>query len=108
MNEQKLTIDEAKDLLDKGFGTIYTKDEVKSLLDRIKKESYDLHRVLEEIMCDFEYQIRNFDKDDVIDVDSASFCIESCNTLILDDVDINLSSIENALKEVLEEIKNKY
>lgn len=108
MNEQNLTIDEAKNLLNQGFGSIYTKDEVMSLLDRIKENSIDIKTILDEVVGDFRYKTRNFDKDDVVDVSSASFSIECENSIVIDDLDINLSNIEEALEEVIAELKDKY
>jgi hypothetical protein len=108
MNEQNLTIDEAKDLLNQGFGSIYTKDEVLSLLDRIKKESTDIKTVLDEVYDDFVSKIKHFDENDVVNMDDVTFSVEQGNLIVVEDISVNLYNIEEALEEVLNNIKDRY
>ena len=108
MNEQNLTIDEAKDLLNQGFGSIYTKDEVLSLLDRIKKESTDIKTVLDEVYDDFVSKIKHFDESDVVNMDDVTFSVERGIEIVIEDISVNLHNIEEALEEVLNNIKDRY
>jgi methyl-accepting chemotaxis protein len=108
MNEQNLTIDEAKDLLNQGFGSIYTKDEVLSLLDRIKKESTDIKTVLDEVYDDFVSKIKHFDESDVVNMDDVTFSVERGTEIVIEDISVNLHNIEEALEEVLNNIKDRY
>jgi hypothetical protein len=108
MNEQNLTIDEAKDLLNQGFGSIYTKDEVLSLLDRIKKESTDIKTVLDEVYDDFVSKIKHFDESDVVNTDDITFSVERGNEIVIEDISVNLYNIEEALEEVINNIKDRY
>jgi hypothetical protein len=108
MNEQNLTIDEAKDLLNQGFGSIYTKDEVLSLLDRIKKESTDIKTVLDEVYDDFVSKIKHFDESDVVNMDDITFSVERGTEIVIEDISVNLYNIEEALEEVINNIKDRY
>jgi hypothetical protein len=108
MNEQNLTIDEAKDLLNQGFGSIYTKDEVLSLLDRIKKESTDIKTVLDEVYDDFVSKIKHFDESDVMNMDDVTFSVERGTEIVIEDISVNLYNIEEALEEVINNIKDRY
>lgn len=110
MNTQKLTIEEAKQKLNNGFGSIYSREDVIALLDSIvmpeQKPSADVEEILQKVKQVIRDKFYNVDKEDLIDDDSAEFSIGYNNRVELDSIDLDLDSFRDEIESaVFEEVR---
>jgi hypothetical protein len=91
MNTQKLTIEQAIQKLNNGFGSIYSKEDVINLLNSIEEKPSDATDIVaimgfvEESIDDW---LGNMCTNDYVDHDSFKFSIEYGNTISLDNFEM--------------------
>lgn len=118
MNTQKLTIAEAKQKLNNGFGSIYSKEDVINLLDSIsveEKSSIDVEKIKEFVQESIEDWFNNMSANDYIDHDSIEFSINYGNTLSVDDIQMDnrqmsrdiYQQVSYSIEECIEECKRE-
>jgi len=104
MNKIKLT--EAKELLNNNISSIYTKQDVLGLLDRLDMESDTEH--IKELFNNIKMEFSN-DLTHVIEqiVDKDNIRLELCgNEIIIDDVEIDTDVIVGVLEDVLDNLES--
>lgn len=99
----KLNLTEAKDLiLNNNLGSIYSKEDVINLLNRIEEKQVQSNIDLEELKSKLFSEIRTIlsdcDTDYLIDKDNAEFSISYGNTIELDSIPVNLDLLGSDLE----------
>lgn len=118
MNTQKLTIAEAKQKLNNGFGSIYSKEDVINLLDSInieEKSSIDVSKIKAFVEESIEDWFNNMSANDYIDHDSIEFSINYGNTLSVDDIGLEhgqmsrdmYQQVSYSIDEYIEELERE-
>lgn len=100
------TLEQTLVAVEENLSSIFTKEDVISLLNNIKQENEEDNKVmlsdqqkediLSEIMQSLEYV-----ESDIVDKDSVSFEIDSTNYITIDSVDVDFNVIRHAVKDVL-------
>jgi len=104
MNKIKLT--EAKELLNNNISSIYTKQDVLDLLDKLDMESNTEH--IKELFNNIKMEFSN-DLTHVIEqiVDKDNIRLELCgNEILIDDVEIDTDVIVGVLEDVLDNLES--
>jgi hypothetical protein len=100
MNTNKITIEQAIQKLNNGFGSIYSKEDVINLLNSIEEKPSDATDIVA-IMGFVEESIddwfQNMCTNDYADQDSFEFSIEYGNTISLDNFEMNTKSMARDL-----------
>ena len=111
---EKLNLTQAKDLiLNNNLGSIYSKEDVINLLNRIEEEKQvqkfplDLEEIKDKVIDDINSTLRMHDGDDIIDKDSAEFSICYGNKIEIERIDYSFDILESALNDGIEELFNK-
>ena len=120
MNTQKLTIEEAKQKLNNGFGSIYSREDVINLLDSIEMPqaqtpTANVDKILEVVKQSIRDHIYQFDTSDIVDYDSAEFEIEYGNKIELRNIDLELDNLRDGIvdsvfydvRQMLEELEEE-
>ena len=118
MNTQKLTIAEAKQKLNNGFGSIYSKEDVINLLDSInieEKSSIYVEKIKAFVQESIEDWFNNMSATDYIDHDSIEFSINYGNTLSVDDIGLEhrqmsrdiYQQVSYSIDECIEELERE-
>lgn len=118
MNTQKLTIAEAKQKLNNGFGSIYSKEDVINLLDSInveQKSSIHIEKIKAFVQESIEDWFNNMSANDYIDHDSIEFSINYGNTLSVDDIGLEhgqmsrdmYQQVSYSIDECIEELERE-
>jgi hypothetical protein len=113
MNTNQVTIQEAINLVESQLGSVFTKQDVINLINRIElpKPAIALEVTPElkiQVLNEYEYAItrnvsRNCDEE-IVDKDSAEFSIGYNNRIELDTICIDNDQIEYAIQGAFEEI----
>jgi hypothetical protein len=98
-----MKLQELKQTVQDSPSSIFTKDDIIKLLDKVKRESYITQELADEIRYAISNRLNQLDSDVVVDMESASFDLERDNTIVLSDISIDLSKIESIIEEVLDE-----
>lgn len=99
------------------FPSVYSKDDLISVISRIRLEINELELepevpvvttailsdAIREVISQFSRSLDRNDND-YIDTNSAEFSIEHNNTLVIDSIDINVDNITDSLESILEEV----
>lgn len=104
MNKIKLT--EAKELLNNNISSIYTKQDVLDLLDRLDMESNTerIKELFNNIKMEFSHDlIRVIDR--IVDKDDIRLEL-SGNEILIDDVEIDTDVIVGVLEDVLDNLES--
>ena len=110
----KLNLSEAKELiLNNNLGSIYSKEDVINLLNRIEEEkqvqekpTFDLDDIKEKVMREIRNIISDCDTDDMVDKENVEFTICHGNRIELDNVDVSLYVLESNLTDSMEILFN--
>jgi hypothetical protein len=98
-----------------GFPSVYMKDELVCVINRIRFEINELEQpkpeidkgalntIFQEVVGQFSRQLERNDND-YVDYSSAEFRIEYNNELKLESVEINENNITDSLESILEEV----
>ncbi len=108
--------DNARNRVANAFPSIYSKDDVIKLIDELQTEAYTHQQTLpkkdgeelkQALLEAVERKIDNLDSADVVDFDSADFMIGYRNTIEIESIDVNCSTlfheIETAINDEFEE-----
>jgi Zn-dependent M32 family carboxypeptidase len=103
MNKIKLT--EAKELLNNNISSIYTKQDVLSLLDRLDTGSSieNITEIFNKIRSEFSSDLTRV-IERIVDKDDIKLELYG-NEIIIDDVEIDTDVIEGVLSDVLESLE---
>ena len=107
MNKNSLTIAEAISKVQEGFGSVYTKEDVMTLLQAIKLPEPQLTPIserLSELKDGIVDRILDRIDNDIVDYSSAEFEINYGNTLELSSVDISHRLLGNIIEGELEDV----
>ena len=98
-----------------GFPSVYMKDEVVCVINRIRLEINELEHekpsidkealgvMFDEVVMQLTRSLERNDND-YIDYSSAEFSIEYNNTIAIDNLDLNIDNITDSLESILEEV----
>ena len=98
-----------------GFPSVYMKDEVVCVINRIRLEINELEHekpsidkealsvMFDEVVSQLTRALERNDND-YIDYNSAEFSIEYNNTIVVDNLDLNIDNITDSLESILEEV----
>ena len=98
-----------------GFPSVYMKDEVVCVINRIRLEINELEHekpsidkealgvMFDEVVMQLTRSLERNDND-YIDYNSAEFSIEYNNTIVVDNLDLNIDNITDSLESILEEV----
>jgi hypothetical protein len=103
MNKIKLT--EAKELLNNNISSIYTKQDVLGLLDRLDMESDTEHikEVFDKVKVNFAHGLRCAEEG-IVNKDNIELELNG-NEISVYRVDVDLEHIESVLEEVLDDLE---
>lgn len=111
MKTNSLTIAEAIQKVEEGFGSVYTKEDVINLLNSIKEgdggESTPIHLFidgLEKIKGKIMDRIMENMDISVVDLDSASLSIGYNNQVEIDDISLDDSEVERIIGHSINEV----
>ena len=111
MKTNSLTIAEAIQKVEEGFGSVYTKEDVINLLNSIKEEDGDkstpIHLFidgLEKIKGKIMDRIMENMDISVVDLDSASLSIGYNNQVEIDDISLDDSEVERIIGRSINEV----
>ena len=102
---EKIKLTEAKELLNNNISSIYTKQDVLDLLDRLDMGSNIEHiteifkKIKEEFSNDLTHVLER-----IVDKDDITLELNG-NEIYVDDIEINTSVIEDVLSDVLESLE---
>ena len=102
---EKIKLTEAKELLNNNISSIYTKQDVLSLLDRLDMGS-DMSNVTElfkKIKMEFSSDLTHV-MDRIVDKDDIRLEL-SGNEILIDDVEVDTNVIEGVLWDVLDSLE---
>jgi hypothetical protein len=104
MNKIKLT--EAKELLNNNISSIYTKQDVLSLLDRLDMESDTEHitELFKKIKAEFSSDLTHV-LERIVDKDDVRLELNG-NEIYIEDIEINTDVIESVLEDVLDNLES--
>ena len=102
---EKIKLTEAKELLNNNISSIYTKQDVLSLLDRLDTESSIEHitEIFKKIKMEFSSDLTHV-LERIVDKDDITLELNG-NEIYVDDIEINTSVIEDVLSDVLESLE---
>ena len=84
------------------FPTIFSKEDVLLILNSIEEEeTFMSEEKIEELKDELRSAIERMDTDEAIDFDSAEFGIQNGNEIILEDIPLNISNIEDVINETI-------
>ena len=98
-----------------GFPSVYMKDEVVCVINRIRLEINELEHekpsidkealsvMFDEVVMQLTRSLERNDND-YIDYSSAEFSVEYNNTIVVDSLDLNVDNIADSLESILEEV----
>ena len=98
-----------------GFPSVYMKDEVVCVINRIRLEINELEHekpsidkealgvMFDEVVMQLTRSLERNDND-YIDYSSAEFSVEYSNTIVVYSLDLNVDNITDSLESILEEV----
>ena len=113
MNANQVSIEQAIALVENQLGSVFTKEDVINLINRIElpkpasatELSPELRiLVLKEYKSTIEQTISNNADERIIDIDSADFIIGYGNRIEIDCISIDNYSLENIVENAIEEV----
>jgi flagellar biosynthesis component FlhA len=104
MNKIKLT--EAKELLNNNISSIYTKQDVLDLLDKLDMESDTEHitEIFKKIKAEFSSDLTHV-LERIVDKDDVRLELNG-NEIYIEDIEINTDVIESVLEDVLDNLES--
>ena len=105
---KKIKLTEAKELLNNNISSIYTKQDVLGLLDRLDMESDTEHitEIFKKIKMEFSSDLTHV-LERIVDKDNITLELNG-NEIYVDDVEINTDVIESVLEEVLDSLEQDF
>jgi len=112
-----MTKQQAIDTINASFPSIWSKDDVLQLINKIDEGegSIDREKLLEKIKEAVESGIEGMSNDEIVDMSECEFDVRNGNEIVLDSFGINtsdivdnvMSDVENAIDEYIEELNEK-
>lgn len=101
----KIKLTEAKELLNNNISSIYTKQDVLDLLDRLDMGSNidNITEIFKKIKMEFSSDLTHV-LERIVDKDDITLELNG-NEIYVDDIEINTSVIEDVLSDVLESLE---
>jgi len=97
-----ITLNEAIDGIRNSISTIFSKDDVLNLLNRIEVKvtepeftEHEMEELIEHVRSGLAY----LDSTDIVDKDTAQFGIEDGNILVVTDIEVDTNYIEDEVEE---------
>ena len=102
---EKIKLTEAKELLNNNISSIYTKQDVLNLLERLDMGSdiYNITEIFKKIKEEFSNDLTHV-LERIVDKDDITLELNG-NEIYVDDIEINTSVIEDVLSDVLESLE---
>ena len=102
---EKIKLTEAKELLNNNISSIYTKQDVLDLLDRLDMGSdiENITEIFKKIKEEFSNDLTHV-LERIVDKDDITLELNG-NEIYVDDIEINTSVIEDVLSDVLESLE---
>jgi Txe/YoeB family toxin of Txe-Axe toxin-antitoxin module len=108
--------DNARTKVLNAFPSIYTKDDVIKLIDELQTEVTKqpqtdiatLEELKQNLLETLERKIDNLDSADVVDFDSADFMIGYRNTIEIESIDVNNSTLFNEIETMINDEFDNY
>ena len=111
MKTKSLTIAEAIQKVEEGFGSVYTKEDVILLLNSLKVEGgsestsmKDVIKELKNLKNKIVDKVMENMESEVIDYDSACFTIEYDNKIQIDSIDLDDYQVERAIETAIDDV----
>ena len=105
---EKIKLTEAKELLNNNISSIYTKQDVLDLLDRLDMGSNidNITEIFKKIKEEFSNDLTHV-LERIVDKDDITLELNG-NEIYVDDIEINTSVIEDVLSDVLESLEEDF
>lgn len=108
--------DNARNRVANAFPSIYSKDDVIKLIDELQTEVTKqpqtdiatLEELKQNLLETLERKIDNLDSSDVVDFDSADFMIGYRNTIEIESIDVNCSTLFNEIETAINDEFDNY
>jgi len=97
-----ISLKEMIDGVRNSISTIFSKEDVLNILNRIEKGSEGnefTEEQMEELIDHVRSGLQYVDSSEIVDLDSAEFVLDVDNTILLKDVNVDTNSIENEVEE---------
>ena len=97
-----ISLKEMIDGVRNSISTIFSKEDVLNILNRIEKGSEGnefTEEQMEELIDHVRSGLQYVDSSEIVDLDSAQFEIEDGNTIVLKDVDVDTNGIEDEIED---------
>ena len=110
-----MTKQEALNTINASFPSIWSREDVLQLVNKIDGGGFDTEKLLEKIRKAVENGIDGMSNDEIVDISSCEFDIHNGNEIQIDSVGINTSDIVdavmtdvvNAIEEYIEETQEE-
>lgn len=97
-----ISLKEMIDGVRNSISTIFSKEDVLNILNRIEKGSEGnefTEEQMEELIDHVRSGLQYLDSSEIVDLDSAEFVLDVDNTILLKDVNVDTNSIEDEVEE---------
>ena len=110
-----MTKQEAINTINASFPSIWSREDVLQLVNKIEGGGFDSDKLLEKIRESVENAINNMSNDEIVDISSCEFDIRNGNEIQIDSIGINtsdivdavMSDVVNAIEEYIEETQEE-
>ena len=97
-----ISLQEMIDGVRNSISTIFSKEDVLNILNRIEKGSEGnefTEEQMEELIDHVRSGLQYLDSSEIVDLDSAEFVLDVDNTILLKDVNVDTNHIENEVED---------
>lgn len=110
-----MTKQEAINTINASFPSIWSREDVLQLVNKIEGGGFDSDKLLEKIRESVENAINNMSNDEIVDISSCEFDIRNGNEIQIDSIGINtsdivdavMSDVVNAIEDYIEETQEE-
>ena len=110
MSNNTFTLEQTVTLVNESVSSIFTKDDVLALLNRITPSSgsvIDQDKLMKLLSEEVDSAINDLSSDDVVDFGTAEFSL-NYNEVQLDDISLNPDTIGEKIQDALDRALNEY
>jgi len=94
-----MTKQEAINTINASFPSIWSREDVLQLVNKIEGGGFDSDKLLEKIRKAVDNAINNMSNDEIVDISSCEFDIRNGNEIEIESVGINTSDIVDAVMD---------
>jgi hypothetical protein len=112
---EKMTKQQAIEMVKNSFPTIFAKEDVIKLIESIQETESDnqntnkvVCNVLEDLKSKIKRSVRNLDSSDMVDYDSVELSINYGKEISVDSIEVNTDTITDSIDETIDEAIKKY